>query len=453
MIFPTLLTAQSSAQSSAPTPAQAAGATPNTSGKQTAAEKKAAQKQAAAKPLSPAEELQKAISDAGNDRAALVKNLQGYLEKYPEAPERPQIYRALVEACMQFHDDGCATNYAERIVSLTPGDNSMALLAIQLLERAGDAASVGRAVTYATRVYESVKNSPIAEKSPRVSAEEWESQKKRDESAMLALRGRLEARLQASITARKDFENSYALLPNASAALRLGEFDELAKDYKSAATWYGRAFALSDTATKSGNRREIREKMGNAWRLAHGNDAGLGDFLLKTIDDVTASSAAPRVKRNAGAKDAFAYVLRRAPDGSAYPMAAQKGKVLVINFWATWCGPCHALEPIYEKLAARYAGNTGVVFLSANCDEDESLVKPYLAERKPRSSEVFADGLDESFAVDSFPTVLIVDRGGRVVFRANGFDPETIEQELGEAILQAVAITADAGKPSAPSAH
>jgi hypothetical protein len=93
------------------------------------------------------------------------------------------------------------------------------------------------------------------------------------------------------------------------------------------------------------------------------------------------------------------------------------------------------------------------VFLSANCDEDESLVKPYLAERKPSSSEVFADGLDESFAVDSFPTVLIVDRSGRVVFRANGFDPETIEQELGEAIQQAVAVTADAGKPSAPLAH
>src|SRR5713101_6020816 len=106
--------------------AQSSSNTPNTNAKQTSAEKKTAQKQATAKPLSPAEELQKAISDAGNDRAALVKNLQAYLEKYPEAPERPQIYRALVEACMQFHDDACATNYAERIVSLTPDDDSIA---------------------------------------------------------------------------------------------------------------------------------------------------------------------------------------------------------------------------------------------------------------------------------------------------------------------------------------
>jgi thiol-disulfide isomerase/thioredoxin len=434
-------------------PAQKPSNAPNPDGKQTGSDKKSSQKQSASKALSRSEELQKAITDAGNDRAALVKNLQAFLEKYPDAPERPQIYRALVEACMQFHDDTCATNYAERIVSLTPDDVSMTLLAIQLLERTGDTAALRRAVTYATRVYESVNGSPISEKSPRVSIEEWESQKKRDRSAVLALRGRLEGRLQDTAAARKDFEESYALLPNSSAALKLGEFDELAKNYNGATTQYARAFALSDTASKSGNRRDIRQKLGNAWRLAHGNDAGLGDFLLKTIDDVTVTAAAPRTKRNDGAKDVFGFMLRRAPDGTAYPMSAQKGKVLVINFWATWCGPCHALEPIYEKLAAHYAGNEHVVFLSANCDEDESLVGPYLAERKPRSSEVFADGLEELFAVDSFPTVLILDHAGKVVFRANGFDPDTIEQELGEAVQQVASLPTNTEKPAAPLAH
>jgi hypothetical protein len=94
------------------------------------------------------------------------------------------------------------------------------------------------------------------------------------------------------------------------------------------------------------------------------------------------------------------------------------------------------------------------LFLSANCDEDESQVGPYLAERRARSNEVFADGLDELFGVDSFPTVLIVDHTGKVVFRANGFDPETIEQELGDAVRQAIAGTED-GRPKieAPVAH
>jgi thiol-disulfide isomerase/thioredoxin/tetratricopeptide (TPR) repeat protein len=420
--------------------------------KQVPSDKKAPAKQPPAKPLTPAEELQKAINDAGNDRTELVKNLKTYLEKYPETPQRPSIYRALVEACMQFKDDACATDYAERIVALTPDDTSMTLLAVQLLERNGDPAALRRAVTYVTRVNDSVKSTPLSEKSPRVSLEEWEGQKKRDESALLALRGKLEGRLNDAGAARKDYEESYALEANAGAALKLGELEELAKNYEGAATQYARAFALSDTAAKAGSRREIREKLGNAWRLAHGSEAGLGDFLLKTIDAVTAATTEPHPLRNDGVKEPFAFVLRRAPGGTAYPVAALKGKVLVINFWATWCGPCHALEPIYERLATRNAGNQELIFLSANCDEDESLVGPYLAERHSRTTEVFADGLDELFNVESFPTVLILDASGKVAFRANGFDPETIEGELGAAIRRA-SEQAAGGEKAAAAAH
>ena len=398
------------------------------------AEKRSQGKQNAAKPLSPAEELQKAISDAGNDRAALVKNLKAYLEKYPDAPQRPQIYRALVEACMQFKDDACATEYAERTIALTPDDTSMTLLAVQMLERSGDQAALRRAITYVTRVSDAIKATPIADKSPRVSANEWETQKKRDESALLTLRGSLEGRLKETAAARKDYEESYALQPNAGAALKLGELNELAKNYGAAAKEYALAFALADATSKSANRREIREKLGNVWRLAHGSEAGLGDFLLKAIDEVAAASSGPRLLRNEGVRDAFAFMLRRAPDGTNYPAAALKGKVVVINFWATWCRPCHALEPIYEKLATRNAGNSDLVFLSANCDEDEALVAPYLAEKHSRTTEVFADRLDEFFEVASFPTVLILDTSGKIAFRANGFDPETIEAELTAAI-------------------
>ena len=51
-----------------------------------------------------AEELQQAISNAGSDRAALARNLEAYLVKYPDSPQKPQIYRALVEAHLQLRD-------------------------------------------------------------------------------------------------------------------------------------------------------------------------------------------------------------------------------------------------------------------------------------------------------------------------------------------------------------
>src|SRR4029077_3939070 len=91
---------------------------------------------------SPEEQLQQAINNSGNDRAALVRNLEAFLKEYPESRQRPQVYSALVEACMQLRDNTRAANYAERIVALNPDDISMTILTIQLLERNGDEAAL-----------------------------------------------------------------------------------------------------------------------------------------------------------------------------------------------------------------------------------------------------------------------------------------------------------------------
>src|ERR1700741_1646376 len=122
-------------------------ASPKSSGSKQAAEPKAP---------TPGEQLQQAIDSAGNDRAALVRNLEAFLKKYPEAPQRVKIYRALVEACLQLRDAPRATDYAERIVALSPDDMSMTMLTIQLLERNGDEAALRRATHYATRVLDYV---------------------------------------------------------------------------------------------------------------------------------------------------------------------------------------------------------------------------------------------------------------------------------------------------------
>src|SRR5713226_8796007 len=254
--------------------------------------KVATSKQAStAKQSSPEEQLQQAISNSGNDRAALVRNLEAFLKEYPDSRQRPQIYRALVEASLQLRDNTRAAGYAERIVALSPDDISMTILTIQLLERNGDEAALRRATSYATRVLEFVERSSSGEKSPKISPEEWATEKKRDRMSVLTLRGRLELKLKDTVAAQKDFEASYTIRPSSAAAEQLGEIAELKKDSNGAIQQYALAFALADSTNGTADRREIRQKLGNAWRLDHGSEMGLGEYLLLTFDEVSRASA------------------------------------------------------------------------------------------------------------------------------------------------------------------
>jgi thiol-disulfide isomerase/thioredoxin/uncharacterized protein len=392
----------------------------------------------------PEQELQLAIDAAGSDRAALVKNLEAYLKQYPDAKSRPQIYRALVEADLQIQDNAHAAEYAERLVALAPEDMSMTLLAIQLLERNGDDAALKRAENYATRVLDFIARSSPDGRSPRVSLKEWEAEHHRDEMSVLLLRGRLAMKLKDSDAAAKDFSASYAIQPSAAAAEKLGEISEMKKDSADALRKYAQAFALADNGRGSAGRREIRDKMGNVWRLAHGSGTGFGDYLLQVFDEVSKQEAVqaagvPIANRNAGAKSAYDFTLRRAEDGVPFPLLPFKGKVLVVNFWATWCGPCRALAPLFEHVSLAFRGDPAVVFLGANCDEDESLVAPFLAVEQPKINMYFADGLDRLLAITSFPTVLVIDRDGKITFRSEGFGDDDFEKHLSDAIHQAAA--------------
>lgn len=390
----------------------------------------------------PEDELQLAIEKAGSDRAALVRNLEDYLKRYPQTPRKVDIYRALVEASLQLRDTVRAADYAERLVSLSPDDTSMMLVAIDLLERAGDDASLSRATGYATHILDLVAASPET-KSPRLSPEEWQADRNRLRMSVLLVRGSLYLKRKDYPRAADDLSASYRLTPNAAAAEKLAEIAEVRHDLPGAVEEYARAFALAGSSGRIADRAGIRRKLGNAWILLHGSEAGLGEFLLQTMDRLSADATrAPRPPRNKDAKEPYDFVLRRANGADVVRLHDWRGKVVVLNFWATWCEPCRAVEPIFERVAAEYRGSTEVLFLAASCDEDESLVAPFVQREKMQTTVVFADGFDVALRIQAYPTVLILDRTGRVAFRAEGFVPEEFEKSLADAVARALAANA-----------
>jgi thiol-disulfide isomerase/thioredoxin len=396
------------------------------------------------KDADPETELQKAIADAGNDRGALVRNLKNYLKRFPDAPRKAAVYRALVESCEQVQDNACALEYSEQLIAVRPDDSEIMMLAVSLLQQQGDDASLTRASGYVTRVLDRVEKSAPADKSPRMSLQDWHDNQDQLRAALYNLRGQIEKSQHDYDAAAKDLHMSYAIHPSAIAAEQLGELAEMRRDSATAIDEYMLAFVLPENgATGKVNRRDVRKKLGNVWRQVHGNEDGLGQAVLAAYDlqGAAATPTSALTARNKDAKDTFAFTLRKL-DGTPVPLSAAKGKVLVLSFWATWCGPCKELEPEFVGVAKSYTGNNDILFYAVNTDEDQSLVPQFVAHEKWDVPTVYADGLDDFMKVESLPTVMVFDRAGKIIYRINGFPPEGFTENLNTAIQAATGAVA-----------
>lgn len=101
-----------------------------------------------------------------------------------------------------------------------------------------------------------------------------------------------------------------------------------------------------------------------------------------------------------------------------------RGSVIVLNFWATWCGPCVAEMPHLQKAADKYKGNPKVVFLIISTDANKLAVRRFLERNGYSLLAAYDDGTADSFDVRGIPATFIIDRGGVIQFREEGFGAE-----------------------------
>ena len=105
--------------------------------------------------------------------------------------------------------------------------------------------------------------------------------------------------------------------------------------------------------------------------------------------------------------------------GGSISSSELKGKVVMLDFWATWCGPCISEMPVLLKLASEYE-QKGVVFLAANRD-DPSIAKVqvgmFIDQRAPALARYAAfadDGTADAYSVSAIPTMVLIDRKGQL---------------------------------------
>jgi cytochrome c biogenesis protein CcmG, thiol:disulfide interchange protein DsbE len=128
------------------------------------------------------------------------------------------------------------------------------------------------------------------------------------------------------------------------------------------------------------------------------------------------------------------------PDVTKYPLegsvpAGLAGKVVVVDFWASWCGRCKGSFELLEQLHQRFAPR-GLVILSINVDESRAAMEAFLKEH-PVSFPVLRDktkALVRALNIPSMPTLLVVDSEGRVRSIHGSFP----SQEARTACIQAI---------------
>ncbi|HMB26665.1 MAG TPA: redoxin family protein [Blastocatellia bacterium] len=389
------------------------------------------------------DELRRAIESSGGSETQIVANLEDYLKKYPNSERREEIEKELYKLSMKLRDRNRAIIYAEKLVA-GDEDNIDALtnLITMLRERKAEADST-KALAYADalvkRFERVITDSP---KPRRVSSAQWQDRKEQGIASVYLLRGKVHADMGADDKARADLTKSYQAARLAETAVALGELAEKRKDVDGAIDYYLQAFAISLNADDRVDLKSLRRKVGQLYSAKNGSEIGLGDRLLKAHDafvkereERLAKLDLPNI--NEGVNDPLKFTLTRL-DGSPLKLDEQRGKVVVMNFWATWCGPCLTEMPLFEKAIAKYKDDKDVFFLAITTDEDRDLVAPFLKQYKFNLPVAYADYLNDLFGVSSIPTTIILDRKGEVSFRQAGFNPrEDFIEALSEKIEDA----------------
>lgn len=388
-------------------------------------------------------ELAEAIKEANTSGYDLTRALETHLRKYPDTPLRQDIYNLLAKSAVEIRDDARIIRYGEPALTVTLNDVNLLDRVSRALLAAGGKENATRALGYAKRFEDYVIRVPVP-----LGYDAVKNQQDHDQALARALlyESRAHRILGDYDEARRTAALAYIAYPDEASAREWSEALELQGKHQEAIERLADAFAIADPQSSNDERAADRKQLGELYRKLHdGSEKGLGDEVLAAYDRTSATMAKRlselrKLDPNLGVTDPMNFTLT-ALDGGKLDLKSLRGKVVIFDFWATWCVPCRAQHPLYEELKKRFRERDDVVFLSVDTDEDHQLVAPFLEKQQWSSKNVvFDNGLVRLLTVSSIPTTIIADKQGRLASRMNGFNGDKFVDDIAgriQAILDA----------------
>ncbi|HKE29995.1 MAG TPA: TlpA disulfide reductase family protein [Bryobacteraceae bacterium] len=370
-------------------------------------------------------DLERALSAAGANPLEYLRAIESHLAKYPQTARRAELEGAAARAAIQAGDNHAIVEYGERVLIRRPDDLVILQAVARALLAGTDRDGWERALRYARRIQDIlVQQRNEASPHGRPPSLELQDHIDREMAAALAAEaratGNLDKPTDALFLARRAFET----FPTPDTAREAARWSEALHQPLDAARALADAITLQDPRATLDDRARDRARMDELYRQAKGSTAGEGDLLLEAFDRNVALLHARELRTrasdpNALISDPMNFTIT-ALDGSKFKMSALEGKVVVLDFWATWCVPCREQHPLLEEVRRQFAGNPEVVFLAIDTDDNRDLVKPFLDQSRWDDRIYFDDGLSRNLAVMSLPTIAIFNRSGKLFSRITG---------------------------------
>jgi peroxiredoxin len=121
----------------------------------------------------------------------------------------------------------------------------------------------------------------------------------------------------------------------------------------------------------------------------------------------------------------------RTTAGETITLSDHRGSIVVLNIWATWCGPCVAKIPEVNRVAETYA-DKGVVVIGISGDHDRHALERFEAERGLAFPTIYDNAVPimRLYEIKYFPTILVLDREGKIRARGSGVNIEAEIRKL-----------------------
>ena len=177
------------------------------------------------------------------------------------------------------------------------------------------------------------------------------------------------------------------------------------------------AYANSLAEREDKNVRKFAERLGS--RIT-GLKTSVPEKKVVTIDELISEA---QIKKSMSAPDFQAETL----EGKKVSLSDYQGKVLILDFWATWCGPCLAELPYFQELVNLYKDEPSVAFLTISQDRSKDVVRKFMKKKGYTFPVIFDTGMGQLFEIEGIPVLIVIDTEGKIRYRHFGFDPNNVD--------------------------